>query len=264
MPNDLRHIIWRSNLNNIEVEREYNNLLRTDKILTVSQFELNILSETRNFVNRHVSTNLFDVTMIQCMKTILSYYEKKTDKILSDYNYMIAIPIIVCFCELRWLLSTPSELIGIYHSIVDIVKGFDPVTGLRSEQDESYENQLVETTLKLLRENDLQLSKKLEDLLNNGKNNKTFSLIIRKFIQSLGFSYLNVDTTLFLWDQIILRVKPNRKEIYTGFIAMLMCAKEELMNTEKWSDFAEMIYLKGKAIRHDDFTAKFRELSKVK
>lgn len=253
--------MWRSNLNNTQTEREYSNLLRTDKVLTVSQFELNILSETRNFVNRHVSTEVFDAAMIQCMKTILSYYEKKTDKILSDFHYMLAMPIIVAFCELRWLLSSPAELIGIYENIVEVVKGFDPVAGLRAEQDEAYERELVALMMTLLEKTDSELHLKLEKLLDGGKNNKTFALIIRKFVQSLGFSYLNVDTTLFLWDQIILRVEPEKDDIHNAFLSMLLCAKEELMATEKWSDFAEMIYLKGKAIRHDLFIAKFKELS---
>ncbi len=37
----------------------------------------------------------FDGSMIFCMKTLLSYYEKKRDRILSDYLYQLAIPLIV-------------------------------------------------------------------------------------------------------------------------------------------------------------------------
>jgi hypothetical protein len=33
--------------------------------------------------------------MIFCMKTMLSYYEKKMDRILSDYMYFLAIPLMV-------------------------------------------------------------------------------------------------------------------------------------------------------------------------
>lgn len=37
----------------------------------------------------------FDGSMIFCMKTVLSYYEKKKDRILADYLYYLSIPLIV-------------------------------------------------------------------------------------------------------------------------------------------------------------------------
>lgn len=37
----------------------------------------------------------FDGSMMFAMKTILSYYEKKTDRILADYLYMLSIPLVV-------------------------------------------------------------------------------------------------------------------------------------------------------------------------
>lgn len=37
----------------------------------------------------------FDGSMVFCMKTILSYYEKKKDRILSDYLYQLCIPLVV-------------------------------------------------------------------------------------------------------------------------------------------------------------------------
>ena len=101
LTSDLRHVIWRTALNDVKQEQEYNKLLRTDRILTISQFETNIMNETQNFVTKYANLELFDSMMIQCMKTILSYYEKNTDMIVSDYNYMLTMPLIVCFAELR-------------------------------------------------------------------------------------------------------------------------------------------------------------------
>lgn len=54
-------------LSNPEEEKYYTTLVRTDKILTVSQFEMNVLNETRNFVNKHVSEAVFDSMMVQSM-----------------------------------------------------------------------------------------------------------------------------------------------------------------------------------------------------
>ena len=41
------------------------------------------------------------------------------------------------------------------------------------------------------------------------------------------------------------------------FLVMLLCEREELMIINRWLDFAEMIYLKGKAITLDNFMSKY-------
>lgn len=67
LPDDLRHIVWRAALSNPAAEKEYTSLLLTDKVLTVSAFDINILNETRNFVAKFVSESLFDTLMTQAM-----------------------------------------------------------------------------------------------------------------------------------------------------------------------------------------------------
>ena len=47
--------------------------------------------------------------------------------------------------------------------------------------------------------------------------------------------------------------------MYFSFAAMLLCCKPELMQIDKWSEFAEMIYLKAKAVTLDDYTSKYSE-----
>ena len=44
----------------------------------------------------------FDGSMIFCAKTILSYYEIKKDRILSDYLYMLIIPLMVKTYTKKW------------------------------------------------------------------------------------------------------------------------------------------------------------------
>jgi hypothetical protein len=39
----------------------------------------------------------FDGTMIFAMKTILSYYEVRKDRILTDYLYLTALPLVYAF-----------------------------------------------------------------------------------------------------------------------------------------------------------------------
>lgn len=63
LTSDLRHVIWRTALNDVKQEQEYNKLLRTDRILTASQFETNIMNETQNFVTKYANLELFDSMM---------------------------------------------------------------------------------------------------------------------------------------------------------------------------------------------------------
>jgi len=37
--------------------------------------------------------------MLFCLKTILSYYEKKKERILSDYLFYIGIPLLIAFAD---------------------------------------------------------------------------------------------------------------------------------------------------------------------
>ena len=257
IPDDLRHIIWRSSLQNPEIEREYSSLVRTDKVLTVSQFEMNILNETRQFVNKFVSESLFDTSMVQCMKTVLSYVEKKTDIILSDYQYLLCIPLIVAYAELRWLLSQPGELIGQYFSLIAIVKQFDKTAGIRASVDDVKEYETVAQMLETLDRYDPLLREKLEKYMSVEANRKSMSILYRKFVQSLGFSYLNVDSCLFLWDQLFLKVKPLEDDMQLAFVAMILACREEILLTNQFSECAEMIYMKGKATSIDAYISKY-------
>lgn len=43
----------------------------------------------------------FDGSMMFAMKTILSYYEIKRDRILSDYLYILSMPLLVKILEIK-------------------------------------------------------------------------------------------------------------------------------------------------------------------
>lgn len=136
---------------------------------------MNILNETRNFVAKFVSESLFDTAMIQCMKTILSYVERKTDVILSDFQYMLCIPLIVAFSELRWLISSPTELIGHYFSLVDLVKFFDKNAGLKAAIDEAKEFESVAEVIDIIEKFDEPLSQKIRGYMAEEGHRKTIT-----------------------------------------------------------------------------------------
>jgi len=162
-------------LTNPKEEKEYSNLLRTDRILTVSSFEMNILNETRNFVSKYVSDSLFDTMMIQCMKTILSYVEKKTDVILSDYQYMLCIPLLVAFAEMRWLISSPTELVGHYFTLLGYVKFYDKNAGIRAAVDDVKEYEIVADALELMERYDPILKEKTQKFMAEENNRKSLT-----------------------------------------------------------------------------------------
>lgn len=260
IPSDLRHIIWRTALNDNEIEREYSNLLRTDRVLTVSKFEQNIMEETQNYVSKYVSVDMFDAMMLQCMKTILSYHEKKQDRILSEYHYMLIMPLIICFAELRWLLSSPSELIGMYNSILKMAKFFDPYIKVPLGMPPDYLKNQYNQFLEILRELSPSLADTIQKFCEKEGNFKAFSMMIKKFHNSLGFFLLNVDTCLYVWDQMILKVHPVQDELMWTLAAILTCCEEELLMTAErgsFSDFMEMVWLKSKSITKDFFIAKY-------
>lgn len=169
----MRHIIWRTALTNPEAEKEYSSLLRTDKILTVSSFEMNILNETRSFVAKFVSESLFDTAMVQCMKTILSWVEKKTDIILGDYQYMLCIPLLVAFSELRWLISSPSELVGHYFSLMNLVKFFDKHAGVKASIDDAAEYETFSEVIEVVDKFDEQLATKIRGYMTEEGHRKS-------------------------------------------------------------------------------------------
>lgn len=194
------------------------------------------------------------------MKTILSYYEKKTDMIVSDYNYMLTMPLVVCFAELRWLLSSPAELIGMYYSLMRIVKFFDPYIIIRSAQPENYQDEMVRRMLEILAGYDRNLYQKITDYTKESNNKKSLGIVLRKFVQSLGFYLVNIDVCLYIWDQIIIKTEPQADEMYYYFTALIVSAKEELLQCVKFSDFVEILYFKGKAVSKDLFVAKYLEM----
>ena len=66
---------------------------------TVSQFDIQIQKDAENFVDKMTHPEEFDGSMLLAMKILLSYYEKKMDRVLADYLYMLAIPLIFTFGE---------------------------------------------------------------------------------------------------------------------------------------------------------------------
>ena len=63
------------------------------------------------------AADTFDGNMIFAMKTILSFYELRQDRVLTDYLYLICITLMHVFGQSKHLMKVPSELVGYYYSL---------------------------------------------------------------------------------------------------------------------------------------------------
>lgn len=68
--------------------------------------------------------------MLFALKTILSYYEVKRDRVLSDYLYLIAIPLVYVYGDSKYMHKVPNELIGMFFNLQQVVAFYDPLVDL--------------------------------------------------------------------------------------------------------------------------------------
>lgn len=176
--------------------------MRENRLLTISKFDLQIIKDCEGFVGQMVALEEFDGSMMFAMKTILSYYEKQTDRILSDYLYMLAIPLVHAFGNNKHMHKIPVDLIGYFFSIVGIVKYFDPLVDLLVKHDEAYDAEMTDLFMNTMVIIDEHICDKIAAVLtlDNPTSRTLLVLIIKRFIHSLGFSFLPMKITHFIWD----------------------------------------------------------------
>ena len=114
---DFRQIVWRFSLENDEISEEYAKKMRENKILTISKFDVQIIKDSEVFLKEYVEPEQFDGSMIFAMKTVLSYYEVRRDRILSDYLFRICIPLIYVYGGNKHMHKIPTDLIGYFFSL---------------------------------------------------------------------------------------------------------------------------------------------------
>ena len=119
---------------------------------------------------------------------------------------------------------------------------------------------MVDKMLNLLQDYDTTLFQKFAGYCKESNHKKSLGIVLRKFVQSLGFYLVNIDVCLYIWDQIILKTEPQKDEMYYYFVGVVISAKDELLQCVKFSDFVEVMYFKGKAVSKDLFVAKYLEM----
>ena len=129
---------------NSDISNEYYKKLNQARILTVSRMDVAIIKDCEAFVQEMVKPDEFDGSMLFAMKTVLSYYEVKKDRVLTDYLFLIAIPLIYAFGNVTHLLKLPSDLIGYYFTMQLVVQFYDPYVDLIIKHDEAYDSQMTD------------------------------------------------------------------------------------------------------------------------
>mmetsp|Transcript_15881 Transcript_15881/g.13472 ORF Transcript_15881/g.13472 Transcript_15881/m.13472 type:complete len:106 (+) Transcript_15881:634-951(+) len=100
----------------------------------------------------------FDSKMIYSMKVILSYFERKQDRIISDYLYYICIPLMRVFGNSHYIMSPPVDLIGFFYSLFEMVKQIDPKVEYVSQHDEQYDAVMTDLFMNSLHRVDMELA----------------------------------------------------------------------------------------------------------
>jgi hypothetical protein len=67
---------------------------------------------------------------------------------------------------------------------------------------------MVERMLEILKIYDKMMFQKIESYCKESNHKKSMGIVLRKFVQSLGFYLVNIDVCLYIWDQIILKTEP--------------------------------------------------------
>ena len=100
------------------------------------------------------------------------------------------------------MMTPPTDLIGYFFSLAKIVKVFDPQADLVAQHDEKYDAMMTDLFMNSLARVDMSLTEHLMEMIQLDKAPQRNLLVslVKRFIHSLGFEFLNIKITLFVWD----------------------------------------------------------------
>jgi hypothetical protein len=55
-----------------------------------------------------------------------------------------------------------------------------------------------------------------------------------------------MEITLFLWDQIFMKINKNKNDIFKYISISLVCLKNDLLATKDWDGFLKILYNRAK------------------
>ena len=158
--------------------------------------------------------------------------------------------------------SKPGEIISYFFSIQKIVIEFDPLADLIIKHDEAYDALMTDFFMNSLSLVDEDLTKKFTEILNLEKpeHRKLLVLLVKKFVHSLGFAFLNMRITLFIWDQLFMKIRRNQVEIFICMAISFFCLKPEVLECDNWDHLLNTYYGNSKNIDFNKFYQKYIEI----
>lgn len=158
-------------------------------------------------------------------------------------------------------MHPPVDLVGFFITIVNLVKTIDPLVDLVVQHDEKYDALMTNFFMNSLHRIDQDLAMKVSELLNleEPEHRKLLVSLVKRFVHSLGFEFLNMRNTLFFWDQLLMKVYPMGIEIFLVMALTFLCLKDEILKIETWDKFLDFYYQNSKLIEFRDFSHLYKE-----
>lgn len=103
---------------------------------------------------------------------------------------------------------------------------------------------MTEIFMKTLHRIDQELANKVAELLelDDAAQRNLLVSLVKRFIHSLGFEFLNMRCSLFVWDQLIMKVYAMGVEMFLVMSISVVCMKNDLLNVSTWDEFVEIYY----------------------
>lgn len=98
--------------------------------------------------------------------------------------------------------------------------------------------------------------------LENPASRSRLVIILKRFVHSLGFAFLPLHVTIYIWDQLFMKVMKNRLEIFVCASVMLLCLKERILSCTEWDQIVDVIYQDASKIQYQKFIDQYREVYK--
>jgi len=163
---------------------------------------------------------------------------------------------------MRVLHGKPGDIISYFFSIQKIVFEFDPLVDLIVKHDEAYDALMTDFFMNSLSLVDEELTKKITEVLQLQlpEHRRLLVLLVKKFVHSLGFAFLNMRIILFIWDQLFMKIRRNQVEIFLCMAISFFCLKAEIIECQNWDHVLNTYYGNSKNIDFEPFYQKYIEI----
>ncbi|CAI5794730.1 Hypothetical predicted protein [Podarcis lilfordi] len=234
LPADLRHLTWKLYLSNTKARLGYLSHLAANRATSQKDREISLRCQAlldsepmfQSLKNHKVAT--------QCLRNVLSYYHKLqgTSTPLRDQDYFLPVPLLQVILDLGSSTSSVESVSALLvEEFMSLKKLHPQLVRLSVSVQDAARVSIVEEVASLLEQRDRDLARFLESVYAQPEEDprdtllKGLSHMIQPAIDTLLAGYLNMDTLLYIWDQIILgleRPSYNCLPVFTTIFVLLL------------------------------------------